>query len=183
MQVAIDSSSIGDGSNDWIEPGWQWYDVSKNAAKEAATQLIRGNSKLVAFCARGAGVAGLPAASAPLADPSATPNEVLIPAVDLLLRHITHSILNCAGKKDWKPIIQRNLVASDQIQAAIATLDESSKLALVDCLDYLRERVGVPRDMSYPAAQLLRQALVQAKSMLLAPRSQSVTAKEVMTTR
>lgn len=173
MQASIDSCPVGDGTIDWTEPGWQWYDFS-NAAKEAATKLIEGNEKIVAFSARGAGIAGLPAASAPLADPAATPNASILPAVDLLLRHVANSLLNKKSNSGWlSPVamMSAGTSSSDLLQEAVGTLDKVSTQALADCLDYLRERIGVPRDMTYPAAQELRKVLLDVRSLLLVPSS------------
>ncbi len=174
LQAKIDNWSVGDGTISWLEPGWQWYDA-KFAAIEAATKLIQGNSKIVAFCARGAGIAGLPAASAPLADPAASPHEKLFPAIDLLLRHVTNSLLNNQMNKGWLPLIGGNLSESDRLQQAVATLDDDTKQALADCLDYLRQRIGVPRDLAYPAAQELRKALLEAKSQLTMATTSTTT--------
>ena len=43
--------------------------------------------------------------------------------------------------------------------AALAARDAGDRAAVRECLAYLRERVGVPRDMSYPAARCLRATL------------------------
>ena len=155
MQAAIDSLPTLDGSSDWFEPGWEWS--RKDASLEAAAQLVAGKSKIVSFCARGAGIAGFPAASAPLADPAATPNDAAIPALDLLLRYVTMSLL---GKSN--PSI---------LSEAVSRLDTTSCESLARCLDYLRARIGVPRDMTYPAAQDLRRALLLVSNLLATKQS------------
>uniref|UniRef100_A0A7S1ZYC8 Uncharacterized protein n=1 Tax=Trieres chinensis TaxID=1514140 RepID=A0A7S1ZYC8_TRICV len=52
--------------------------------------------------------------------------------------------------------------SSSSVPAALAALDRCGPEvsdAVADCLDYLRARIGVPRDMSYPAATELRAEL------------------------
>jgi glutathione S-transferase len=159
IQEAIDSYPVGNGSSDWTEPGWSW---SANPAQEAAEALILGGDKIVSFAARGAGVAGFPAASAPLADPAATPNEVIMPALDLILRAVAMSLV-----QSQNPRFSNNGTNNESVMAtAIPLLDYGSAQSLADCLDYLRTRIGVPRDMSYPAAQVLRMELLQISEML-----------------
>jgi glutathione S-transferase len=165
MQAAIDSWTVGDGDNDWKEPGWEWC---SDPTREAAASLIRGQRNLAAFCARGAGVTGLPVASAPLADPAATANESAIPALDLLLRYITRSLLQ---KKS----------SSTLNEATIDLLDTTSASALADCLDYLRARIGVPRDLSYPAAQEIRKELLGvSRTLRNAPPSSICSPKNLV---
>ena len=54
--------------------------------------------------------------------------------------------------------------SSSAVNAAITPLSSGdfgteTVEAVADCLDYLRKRIGVPRDMSHPAAQALRAEL------------------------
>lgn len=177
LQTAIDSLPVGDGSSDWVEPGWEWYD-DRAAGREAAAKLIQGNRKIVAFSARGAGVQGFPAASAPLADPAATPNPDIIPALDLILRDVAHSLVLQDGNTNnsWSTILGSNLVDSSSTSQsqkifgqAMAGLNDQTRKALMACLDYLRERIGTPRDMTYPAARALRRELLSMKNSLLLP--------------
>ena len=68
--------------------------------------------------------------------------QALIPAVEAVLRYIADAMLE--GQIDPKDT-QNNAVSSKQHATEI-----------IKCLEYLRDRVGVPRDMSYPAARQLR---------------------------
>lgn len=180
LQESIDSWPVLDGSRDWKEPGWEWCE--SGATKEAADRLVQGNRNIVAFCARGAGVSGLPAASAPLADPGALPNESAIPALDLLIRYIATSLLQkssaCSGS--WLQIDSIGSATKDSVlfTNAVSRLDNESALSLADCLDYLRARIGVPRDMSYPAAQALRKELLFVSNILRGNTNGSVTPVE-----
>ena len=179
MQQAIDSYAVGDGDSDWIESGWDWV---PNPSLEAAEALIQGGTNVAAFAARGAGVAGFPAASAPLADPAATPNEDVLPALDLILRMVATSLLNeLQSKKGWfsNDVSFSNESSMSDLTEAMPLLDAASTQSLVGCLDYLRARIGVPRDMSYPAAQALRIELLLTKRLLLRGGNTPITQIEV----
>ena len=79
---------------------------------------------------------------AELADPNAKPNKAALPAVDVCLRHVAHALLE--GTADAAP-------------AATADVGGGgSRPALASSLAYLRDRVGVPRDMGQAAAMHLR---------------------------
>lgn len=155
MKGNIESLPIGDGISSWVEPGWGWV-RPEQAGREAVERLCHAPDRIVKFSARGSGVAGFPAASAPLADPAAVPNEELYPGVDVLLRHIASSIL---GMK------------TTSLDESIHILDEPNTKLLFKSLDYLRARIGVPRDMSYPAAAVLRKELVEVSKALQTRRS------------
>ena len=112
------------------------------ARHEAAVKIILNHEAIVRFALRGAGKCGVKSFQAPLADPYATPNLDYVGEVDALLRYTVHTLLN--GHESVEPI-----VISDQI-------DEKTRQDLYKSLGYLQARVGVPRDMSYPAARQLR---------------------------
>ena len=48
----------------------------------------------------------------------------------------------------------------------LGSLDESARADVRESLAYLRDRVGVPRDMSYPAARCLRATLNHVSARL-----------------
>ena len=105
-----------------------------------------GNSKALArFCARAAGPdvgawrqQGGGSKSA-LADPYAKPNDAIVPDMDACLRHVAHALLQ----------------GVDEAAKAVVKPDGPSDAQKL-CLDYLCQRISVPRDMSYPAARQLR---------------------------
>jgi len=115
------------------------------ARHEAAFELIANHENVVRFAARGVGEPGRKRFQAPLADPYATPNELVISAVDVCLRHVGASLLEGSDHAE---------AAASTDLAGVRGGEGGESLAL--CLGYLRDRIGVPRDMSQPAAMNLR---------------------------
>lgn len=170
MRDAIDALSLPTNNQeglptqdslDWTEPGWDWSGASPSKNKrEASERLLVNHERIVRFAARGAGTPGFPAAAAPLADPRSVANEEATPAVDVLLRHVVHSLI--VDESNSATAIENfvaSLWSSDNGQESIESL--------VDCLDYLRMRIGVPRDMSYPAAREMKINLLNLAKLLM----------------
>ena len=109
------------------------------ARVEAAERLMHNAPAVARFAARGTGRSGLPGVGAELSDPNATPDEAAVPAVDAALRHVVHALL--AG--------------TDAASARVAAASLPSA-TVTPTLGYLRDRISVPRDMSWPAARQLR---------------------------
>uniref|UniRef100_A0A7S0Q824 GST N-terminal domain-containing protein n=1 Tax=Coccolithus braarudii TaxID=221442 RepID=A0A7S0Q824_9EUKA len=113
------------------------------ARHEAAFKLLSNLDAVVRFAARGSGQRGSKTFQAPLADPYAIADETIVPQVDAALRLVAYVLLRGAdGLGNGAP-------------AELTGLGRRSK-DLVLCLEYLRERIGVPRDMSETAAAALR---------------------------
>lgn len=113
--------------------------VSPEAARlEAAERLLRNHAKVARFAARAVGASGSPRVAAPLADPNAKPSEDAVPAVDAALRHVVHSLV--VGVEGARAAPRSKLPPAEVARS----------------LAYLRDRVGVPRDMSLAAARELR---------------------------
>lgn len=156
----------------WIEPGWE-HIPSKQARREAAERIINNHKNLVRFTCRGAGTKGFPAAAATLSDPLAKPNLSLIDVMDIFLRHVVQFLLMDEKVK----ANQKEEMIEDTIQClfnSVSIDDETGNvkklsliLAIVSCLDYLRERIGVPRDMSYPAATQMKKEIRFVSEVLL----------------
>ena len=181
MQALIDDlpegpSDIVDltsGNDIWIEPGWDWCSRDMaTARREAAERIIYNNVNIARFASRAAGTPGLPASAAPLAGPRDNPNEDAEPAVDLMLRHTVDALLSAStGSGMFGSLLRASSSkssssssSSSAVNAAISSLSSGdfgteTVEAVADCLDYLRNRIGVPRDMSHPAAQALRAEL------------------------
>jgi glutathione S-transferase len=109
-----------------------------DARLEAAERLMRNHERVVRFAARAVGERGSPPVAAPLADPRAKPDELAVPAVDAALRHVVHALLEGPEVAYAAP---RSTLPPQEVTKSLA---------------YLRDRVGVPRDMSYAAARQLR---------------------------
>ena len=95
--------------------------------------------------------AGVPPVAAPLADPNnASPVRWHVDDVDAALRHVAHALLT----------------SPDTI--TIDLDDESTEAPgpTSTALDYLRRRIGVPRDLDYQAARQLRAHLTWAMDQL-----------------
>jgi glutathione S-transferase len=141
-----------------IEPDWDFCGDENAAKREAAERLSFNHKNIVLFAARGAGSKGMPPFSAPLADPNATPNESVYQSVDTFLRLIAVALLD--GHES---------VASDMAEVAreITLIGEEHTQNVVKSLSYLRDRIGVPRDMKLPAARQLRAHINFAISYML----------------
>ena len=107
------------------------------ARHEAAYKLVSNYDAIVKFCCRGMGERGAKQFGAPLADPTAVPNLNYKDKVDKLLRTTVSLLLDGSAG------------------ASTAETSQDGK-DVAKCIAYLRERIGVPRDMSYPAAMTLR---------------------------
>lgn len=124
--------------NDSINPG---DDVARQTA---AYRLINNHEAVVKFALRGAGTPGRKRFQAPLADPFATPALEYLEEMDEALRYVAWALIDgytCVGIPA--------LNGDGQAEPAI-------KESMVKSLCYLRDRVGVPRDMPYVAARQLR---------------------------
>ena len=128
--------------------------VDEVAARlEAAFELSGNHAAVCRFALRGAGKNGFKRFQAPLADPYATPNEDLVPEMDLVLRAVATLLVDGDGSGDAAGDATA-AAAIEDLRRAVAA--ESAKAAVKVSLAYLRDRVGVPRDMSYPAARQFR---------------------------
>jgi len=118
------------------------------ARHEAAYELASNHAAVVRFAARGAGQPGGWAGpgKAQLADPYAKPNEGVVDAVDISLRHVS-AILLAEGSDGAEAQLRADL-------QSVAGTEGGRSLAA--CLAYLRDRIGVPRDMGQAAAMQLR---------------------------
>ncbi|CAL8471991.1 g11533 [Coccomyxa elongata] len=106
----------------------------------AAARLVGNHEAVVRFAARGCGKPGRRPVSAPLSDPTATPGETYLDAVDAGLRYVAHALL-------------------EGVEASGLQVGDGKKHPgdpVVASAEYLRDRVGVPRDLPYPAARQLR---------------------------
>ena len=125
-----------------VEPISTKLDPGDNAARlEAAYKLVANHKAVVRFALRGAGKPGPKKFQAPLADPTAIPEEKYTSDMDAVLRRLTFLLIDGEG--------------APQLTSQTG-LDAATKFALDKSLEYLCQRIGVPRDMSFPAARQLR---------------------------
>lgn len=147
---SIASKIIGD-DNHWtlplpafnyfndIEPVSKSIDPGDEEARhEAAYKIIANYDNIIKFSLRGAGKKGNKQFQAPLADPYA------VPALELYgeMEHI------------FKVLVLALIDGTTDVQININ--DRNTVNKLVSSLEYFKFRIGVPRDMSYPAARQLR---------------------------
>ena len=118
-----------------INPG------DESACHEAAFKLIRNHENVMKFALRGAGQVGAKRFDAPLADPYAIPALEYQEDMDTLLKYVSHALLN-------------GYINVPKLETS--GKDSATSAALIKSLHYFRDRVGVPRDMTYPAARQLR---------------------------
>ena len=136
--------------NGGVEPDWLWAlgEDSHAPCREAVERISANHEAIVNFAARGAGRKGMPPFSAPLADPNATPGDAVKESVDAFLKTTCMALLE--GVDNHETVVKE--------LASIVVKEGGAEFAqgVVDSLAYLRDRVGVPRDMKLPAARQLR---------------------------
>lgn len=153
---------------DNLQPNWN----KPTPALEAAFELARNIDAVADFASRPAGTGKLGQWAlgrpdrAKLADPYAPPaqgqpksdvKDALLLAASLLL--------NMADTDDPAPTEADGALADLTFQS----WDKTRRATAAACCAYLRDRVGVPRDMSYPAARYLRATLNWIIDRLQAP--------------
>jgi glutathione S-transferase len=143
--------------NGGLEPDWGWAGDEDAAKRDAVERLSVNHENIVGFASRGAGQAGFPRYGAPLADPNAVPNLSIQPFVDASLKIVADKMIGGAKTEEAMNALTSLLVK------------EGGKEVVNDValsLEYLRDRVGVPRDMNLPAARHLRAHLNWARDIL-----------------
>lgn len=115
---------------------------------QAATKLITNHDAVTKFCLRAKGTPGKHFTAA-LADPYAKPNLDYEGPVAAALALTAHALL------EGTDAAEGGVGAAEWLGADAGTRAESAE-AVRECLGYMRDRVGVPRDMQLPAARQLR---------------------------
>jgi glutathione S-transferase len=137
--------------NSGIEPDWSWAGDDAAAKREAVERVSANFEAIASFASRGAGMKGR-SYGAPLADPLAISNESIQPFVVAAMIVVCNKLLSETDAE---------IGACDQTMSQLVsawknegTNEVIDKVAL--SLAYLRDRVGVPRDMKLHAARQLR---------------------------
>lgn len=109
---------------------------------EASHRLTLNHAKITDFSLRGPGYRPK-TVTAPYSDPEAEPNTSLRHPMDMILRSLTKAML----EQDQNPHIP---------DPTLNSLNTEQRQGIFLALCYLRDRIGVPRDMMFPAARILR---------------------------
>jgi glutathione S-transferase len=148
-------------NNGGLEPDWDWAGYDDAAKREAVERISSNYESIVAFASRGAGKSGFPRYSAPLADPNAVANNSIEPFVDASMKIIAVKMIGEKLNGSNAEKAMKNLASLLMNEGGKDIVDN---VAL--SLAYLRDRVGVPRDMRLPAARHLRAHLNWAIQVL-----------------
>jgi glutathione S-transferase len=128
------------------------YESADPAAMEkacrymAAMKLSGNGSNVAKFAARGGPKGGKnirKTFGAPLADPYADPDEKVKPSVDAALRVVCAALLDDESADNHK-------------EAMLAAVPKDHADGVMSSLEYLRDRVGVPRDLPLASARYFR---------------------------
>lgn len=132
---------------------------------EAVWKLASNHAAVARFCSRAAGRGvGDWGAETPmhckLADPVAEPNDEIAPYVETVLRALAALMID--GATD----VSTRIGAEAKAVELRSGVPPGGWGQVARCLAYLRDRVGVPRDMQMPAAKILRAYLGEAVAAL-----------------
>lgn len=126
------------------------------ARQSAAVRLIINHKRLPRYMLRALGVPG-PEFRSPLADPFNQIDEWALPEVETAYRYLILALLR--GRDYVDPLLAADKSAAE---SAYGSSEEERALArarMVACLEYLKYRIGVPRDMTLAEARQVRGTL------------------------
>jgi glutathione S-transferase len=134
--------------NGGVEPDWEWAGDEMAARREAVERISSNHGAIIRFASRGAGQKGMPGYRAPLSDPNAVPNEGVQQGVDTSIRTVCLALLDGVENLDEEMTKVASVIAKEG--------GKEYAEGVIASLGYLRDRVGVPRDMQLSAARQLR---------------------------
>jgi glutathione S-transferase len=122
--------------------------IMASACRRTAGWKLSGNGPSVArFAARGGPAGGRNSRksfAAELADPYAASDDALQPVVDAALRVVCAALLDVDAPADTYVSHLKSAIPADKVDGTVSSLA------------YLRDRIGVPRDLPLAAARYLR---------------------------
>ena len=124
---------------------------------KAATKLVSNHVNVTKFALRGVGARGPRPVAAPLSDPTAIPGTEYEAEVDAALRYVAYTLLTFDDDSSTSSGSTMTIPV-----AVVQPSEESdggkwySAVSIEPSLGYLRDRVGVPRDLPLPSARRLR---------------------------
>lgn len=144
--ASMDISPDSDGSYESCDP----IKINKACRMMAAWKLAGNGPNVAKFASRGGPAGGQnPRKSfgAPLADPYAQADTNIQPSVDTALRVV------CAA---LRAVDEQSLPSNAMADALCKSVPKAHVSGVVSSLAYVRDRVGVPRDLPLAAARYLR---------------------------
>lgn len=141
-------------AREYLPPDTQPSDVY--ARQSAAVRLILNNKRLPRYMARACGTPG-PEYRSPLADPQNMIDEWVLPEVEVAYRYLVLALLR--GKEAVAPMVAADKAAADRAYGGTVEEAAMARGRVVACLNYLKFRVGVPKDMTLAEARQVRGCL------------------------
>lgn len=146
--------SAEENTREYLPPDTQ--PSERYTRQRAAVRLILNNKRLPRYMARALGTPG-PEYRSPLADPHNAIDEWVLPEVDAAYRYLVLALLR--GKEVVAPLVAADKAAADTAYGGPVEEARAARGRIVGCLNYLKYRVGVPRDMTLAEARLVRGTL------------------------
>ncbi|CAE7235404.1 DHAR2 [Symbiodinium sp. CCMP2592] len=115
---------------------------------EAAWKLVQNHDEVARYCCRAVGG-------------EAAIVEGLLEPLDALLCSVAQMLFDEAPVEDLQSQMQKRV--------QVYGIPEKLRPRLASCLAYLRDRIGVPRDLPLPAAKMLRAYMAEAYTILRQP--------------